>query len=316
MSKLKINFKKHTPVMCSEVLKVLNINNEGVYIDATFGQGGYTTAILEKFNCKIIAIDRDDNAEVFAKKIKKKHPKNFIFNKEKFSDLDKVLHKNKIKKVDGIMFDLGISNTQLDSPERGFSFKINGPLDMRMDQTESINAEHIVNHMSEEELSEIFFRFGDEKNSRKIGKEIINRRKTEKILSTRQLSELINKVNFKTKKSKIDPSTRVFQALRIYVNKEIEELEKALIKCLKELKKNGRIVVVSFHSIEDRVVKKFFRKYSGYKIGNYKHLPEQINDKDKPRLKIITKKALIPSDEEIRYNPRSRSAKLRVAELL
>ncbi len=311
-----MNLKQHYPVMCNEVLKNLNINNRGIYLDATFGQGGYCKAILEKYKCKIIAIDRDKNASLYAKKIKEEFPDNFFFNNEKFSDLDKVLLKNNIKKIDGIMFDLGVSSTQIDTPERGFSFKNDGPLDMRMDQTDNLNAEFIINNLSEEKLSDIFFRFGEERNSRRIGREIIKRRKIKKISSTGQLSELINKINLKTKRTKIDPSTRVFQALRIYINKEIEELETALLKCLSELKQNGRIAVVSFHSIEDRVVKKFFRKYGGYRVGNYKHLPENIFENKEPKLKIITKKAILPSNKEIIRNPRSRSAKLRIAELI
>ena len=311
-----MNLKQHYPVMCNKVLKNLNINSRGIYLDATFGQGGYCKAILEKYKCKIIAIDRDKNASLYAEKIKEEFPENFFFNNEKFSDLDKVLLKNNIKKIDGIMFDLGVSSTQIDTPERGFSFKNDGPLDMRMDQTDNLNAEFIINNLSEEKLSDIFFRFGEERNSRRIGREIIKRRKIKKISSTGQLSELINKINLKTKRTKIDPSTRVFQALRIYINKEIEELEKALLKCLSELRQNGRIAVVSFHSIEDRVVKKFFRKYSGYRVGNYKHLPENISENKEPKLKIITKKAILPSNKEIIRNPRSRSAKLRIAELI
>ncbi len=303
--------------MCSEVIDFLDPQKNGIYVDATFGQGGYSKNILNKSDCKLIGIDRDSYSEQFALNLKKVFKERFLYKTARFSELDRILRFFRIKKIDGIVFDLGLSNTQIDKAERGFSFKKNGPLDMRMGSqiNPDLTAEIIVNEFSEKDLSTIFFNLGEEKNARIISNQIIKSRRIEKIKTTSQLSAIINKVN-SNKYQRIDGSTKVFQALRIFINKELDELKIGLEKCLLALKKNSKIVVVSFHSLEDRIVKNFFRDNSGYISGNYKHLPEKNISTDIPKLKVLTKKIIKASFSEIKLNSQARSAKLRVAEKL
>ena len=304
----------HIPVMCDEVLEFLNPQKNKTYVDATFGQGGYSKQILSKANCCVVGIDRDKEAKKYAKIIKKKFDSKFYFKNERFSNIEKIF---KNKKVDGITFDLGMSNTQLSSGTRGFSFSNDGPLDMRMgmQKDKELTAKKIINNYTEKQLLNIFRKFGEERNSQKISKAIVSARKFRTITSTSELSRIINDVNTVGNQKK-NPSTKIFQALRIFINEELLELESALKSCLKILNKKSKIVVVSFHSLEDRIVKKFFRENSGYSANNYKHLPNLERTSFKPFLKLITKKAIKPSIEEIRQNPRARSAKLRAAEVL
>ena len=286
---------EHHPVMVDEILSYLAPEKFKTYVDCTFGQGGYCRKILEKTKCNIIAIDRDIDAKKYAQLIKKEYPKNFIFCINNFSNLDYVLKKNKIKKIDGLIFDLGISNTQLNNPTRGFSFSKNGPLDMRMDvKNLDLTAQKIINEFDQHNLSDIFYYYGEERNSKKIARKIIEFRKKKKISTTFELVELIKKVNNYKKKH---PATRVFQALRIYINDELNELDITLKKSLLFLKKNGKIITVAFHSLEDKVIKNFFLR-------------------NKEFLKILTKKPITPNEKEIKFNPRSRSARMRVAEIL
>lgn len=286
---------KHHPVMVDEILSYLAPEKLKTYVDCTFGQGGYSKKILENTNCNIIAIDRDKDALEHAKLLKKKYPKNFIFCVNNFSKLDQVLKKNDIKKIDGLIFDLGISNTQLNNPTRGFSFSNNGPLDMRMDiENLDLTAQKIINEFDQHNLSDIFYYYGEEKNSRQIARKIIEFRKKKEISTTFELVELIKKVNSYKKKH---PATRVFQALRIFINDELNELDITLKKSLLFLKKNGKIITVAFHSLEDKVIKNFFSRNKGL-------------------LKILTKKPITPNENEVKINPRSRSARMRVAEIL
>ena len=286
---------KHHPVMVDEILSYLAPEKLKTYVDCTFGQGGYSKKILEKTNCNIIAIDRDKDAIEHAKLLKKKYPKNFIFCVDNFSRLDQVLKKNDIKKIDGLIFDLGISNTQLNNPTRGFSFSNNGPLDMRMDiENLDLTAQKIINEFDQHNLSDIFYYYGEEKNSRQIARKIVEFRKKKEISTTFELVELIKKVNSYKKKH---PATRVFQALRIFINDELNELDISLKKSLIFLKKNGKIITVAFHSLEDKVIKNFFSRNKGL-------------------LKILTKKPVTPNEKEVKINPRSRSARMRVAEIL
>ena len=281
--------------MVDEIISYLAPEKLKTYVDCTFGQGGYSKKILEKTNCNIIAIDRDKDAIEHAKLLKKKYPKNFIFCVDNFSRLDQVLKKNDIKKIDGLIFDLGISNTQLNNPTRGFSFSNNGPLDMRMDiENLDLTAQKIINEFDQHNLSDIFYYYGEEKNSRQIARKIIEFRKKKEISTTFELVELIKKVNSYKKKH---PATRVFQALRIFINDELNELDITLKKSLLFLKKNGKIITVAFHSLEDKVIKNFFSRNKGL-------------------LKILTKKPVTPNEKEVKINPRSRSAKMRVAEIL
>ena len=292
----------HFPVMVNEVLSFLKPKKEKIYLDCTFGQGGYSRKILESTKCKVCAIDRDLNSNKYAKILSQKFNNRFSFSNTKFSDLHFFLNKNNIKAIDGMVLDLGVSNTQLNDPHRGFSFNYNGPLDMRMDNINTrLTAETIINEYDEKELSDIFFYYGEERNSRKIANSIVEFRKKKKIDSTKMLSDIIQKINkYKFK----HPATRVFQALRIVINEELNELEEALKISLEILTKNARIVVVAFHSLEDKIIKNFFKK------NDYKN----FNDDNKNVFRIITKKPITPSPEEIKINPRSKSAKLRVAQ--
>ena len=299
---MKTDQLSHFPVMVNEVVSFLEPKKEKIYLDCTFGQGGYSRKILESAECKVCAIDRDISSQKYAKILSQEFNDRFTFNNTKFSDLHFFLKKKNIKAIDGMVLDLGVSNTQLNDPHRGFSFSNNGPLDMRMDKINTkLTAETIINEYDENELSDIFFYYGEERNSRKIANSIVEFRKKKKIDSTKMLSDIIQKINkYKFK----HPATRVFQALRIVINEELNELEEALKISLEILTKNSRIVIVAFHSLEDKIIKNFFKK-NGYK---------NFNDDKKNVFRIITKKPITPSSEEIKINPRSKSAKLRVAE--
>ena len=288
--------------MVNEVVSFLKPKHEKIYLDCTFGQGGYSKKILESSKCSVYAIDRDFNSLKYAKDLTQKFKKRFSFGNIKFSDLRIFLQKKNINTIDGMVIDLGVSNTQLNDPVRGFSFNHDGPLDMRMDNINTkLTAEIIVNEYDEKELSDIFFYYGEERNSRRIASSIVEFRKKRKINSTKILSDIIQRINkYKFK----HPATRVFQALRIVINEELNELEEALKISLEILTKNSRIVVVAFHSLEDKIIKNFFKKNSSQ---NYKSDNRNV-------FRIITKKPITPSSEEIKINPRSKSAKLRVAE--
>ena len=287
-------FSQHLPVMVDEVISYLEPKKINTYFDGTFGQGGYSKEIL-KFGCKVIATDTDTHSENFARIIKKKYPEKFFFRMENFKNLEEILKFFKISKINGLTLDLGLSNTQLDSPSRGFSFRLDGPLDMRMNNKKGqITAKIVINEFSEKDLSDIFYYYGEEKNSRKIAKSIIVERNKKVIKTTTELANIVKRINFYNHKN---PSTRVFQALRIFVNDELNSLEIFLRNCLSFLNKKSRIIIVAFHSLEDRIVKNFFKNNTG-------------------KLKIITNKPITPTKFEVQNNPRSRSAKLRVAEVL
>ena len=298
----------HIPVLLDEVVKALSLNQDEVYVDATFGLGGYTKAILNNQNCKVVAIDRDPHAKIFADNLKRSYADRFYFKKGKFSELGNFLKELEISKVAGVVFDLGVSSPQLDIKDRGFSFKLDGPLDMRM-SSEGPTAEEFLDEVDEGTLANIIYELGDEVYSRRIAKNIIHQRSINKIKTTAQLANIVRNAIPK-KKSKIDLATKTFQAIRIYLNDEIKELEKGLIAAEKALRPEGRLVVVSFHSIEDKIVKNFFYKCL-QNTSSSRHLPEL--PKKNPSLEILTKKPILPSSKEIYINKRSRSAKLRIA---
>ena len=312
-----VNINIHEPVMLEEVKKFIPPSKKINIIDATFGGGGYSKALLEKYNInQLIAIDRDPITEVIAKDLRKRY-KNFKIINGCFSKIDELIYSNctsKRKKFDIIIFDLGLSSNQINDPKRGFSFMKEGPLDMDMGGSK-IRASDIINNFSERKLADIFFELGEERYSKRIARNIVKYRKIKLINNTKKLSELIKESIPKTnlKKIKINPATKTFQALRIYVNDELKELKTALSKSSQLLNKEGKLIVVSFQSLEDRIVKDFFNHNSGKRWRSSRHYPE-LADMGPITFKLITKKPIRPQEWEIQKNPRSRSAKLRVAQ--
>ena len=312
-----VNINIHEPVMLEEVKKFIPVTKKINIIDATFGGGGYSKALLEEYNVnQLIAIDRDPITEVIAKDLSKRY-KNFKIINGCFSKIDELIYSNctnKTKKFDIIIFDLGLSSNQINDPKRGFSFMKEGPLDMDMGGSK-VRASEIINNFSERKLADIFFELGEEKYAKRIARNIVKQRKIKLINNTKKLSELIKESIPKTnsKKTKINPATKTFQALRIYVNDELNELKKALGKSSQLLNKEGKLIVVSFQSLEDRIVKDFFNHNSGKRWRSSRHYPE-LADMGPITFKLITKKPIRPQEWEIQKNPRSRSAKLRVVQ--
>lgn len=303
----------HFPVMLKEVVENLALKDGGIYVDGTFGAGGYTRAILESSDCVVIAIDRDPSAVAAANDLKKEFGERFIFVQGCFGDALDLVKGAGFEEIDGFVLDVGVSSMQIDQAERGFSFRFDGPLDMRMDTSSGVTAADIVNDTEEEDLANLIYKYGEERLSRRIAKRIVERRSEERIETTLQLADIVRSVVHKNPKVKIDPATRTFQALRIAVNDELGELERGLISAEKLLKKDGRLVIVAFHSLEDGIVKSFFYERSGRVSNASRYLPPSVEAVQAPTLALLKRKAIEPSDAEIQQNPRSRSAKLRVA---
>ena len=294
---------KHFPVLLNELISIISPLYGGTFIDCTFGQGGYSEKILENKQNNIIALDRDKDVLRSTSKFQKKYNKRFKFYNLKFSQLDQIKLKN--HKIKGIIFDLGYSFNQIKNSQKGLSFSDKGKLNMRMGIND-FSANEIISNMDENNLAKVFKVFGDEKYSKKIAKKIVEKRK-DKTIKTEDLVQIIDNVK-KYQKTKIHNSTKVFQALRILVNKEISELINGLINSFNLIPTGGIIAVVSFHSIEDRIVKFFFKHYSEQRNSS-RYLPEtEIPEKC---FKLINKKPILPSSSEIKKNPPSRSAKLR-----
>jgi len=302
---------KHIPVMLNEVIETLAPKDGEVYIDGTFGAGGYSRAILQKADCKLYAIDRDPDAFVRAQDFAKDFPNRFFPLQGCFGDMEELLRQEGINSVDGIVLDIGVSSVQIDEAERGFSFNKNAPLDMRMSK-DGMSAADAVNTLPEEELANIIYNYGDERASRRIAKRIVEARKEKTIETTIELAEIVHSVLPKKFGQKIDTATKTFQALRIYVNDELGELERALSAAENLLNEGGRLVVVSFHSLEDGIVKNFLKEKSGKAIQVSRHMPMPTND-DSATFSLIKNGSLKPSEKEIADNPRSRSARLRYA---
>ena len=302
----------HIPVMLNEVIKYLSPKNGEIYVDGTFGAGGYTKAILDSADCNVCSIDCDPNVIPKADILKKEYKERFRFLQGKFGQMDKLLEKEGISGVDGVVLDIGVSSMQVDEAERGFSFMREGPLDMRMNQN-GIDAATFVNTTSEKELADTIYRYGGEKKSRYIAKAILNARAEKPIDTTTELAKIVRGA-IHGKKEKIDQATRTFQAIRIWINDELGELERALKAALKILNPGGRLIVVSFHSLEDSIIKSFFNEKSGKNSGFSRHVIVIEDEKKKMDLKLLSRKAVKPSDDEVNKNPRSRSAKLRAAE--
>ena len=295
----------HYPVMLDEVLKICNPENGGDFIDCTFGYGGFSNAILSYPKTKVIALDRDIQTKKYAEKIKKNYKDRFSFYNKKFSELSKNIT---TKKFDFIIFDLGVSNMQILNLDRGFSFNSKTSIDMRMGLN-LISANEVINSYSQQTLNDIIRLFGDEKESFKISKNIINERKKSPISSSFDLARIIKKSKKKDFNKKINISTKTFQALRIFVNKEFSELINGLIEATKLIKSGGKIIVISFHSLEDKIVKFFFTNYSKNKSKVSRYLPDL--SKGSTLFENYKNKIITPSSEEIIKNNASRSAKLR-----
>ncbi len=303
---------KHIPVMLEEVMHYLQPEDGKIYVDATFGAGGYTLELLKRANCIVYAIDRDPNVESLAEELALSYPSRLNFLPGCFGQMQTLLAKYNIGKVDGIILDLGVSSMQLDQQERGFSFAKEAYLDMRM-SCEGISAYEVVNFTKEEDLANIIYKYGQEHQSRQIASKICYLREKAPITTTTQLASIVRMVVKKSNK-KIDAATKTFQAIRIFINQELEELEQILEVAPLLLNKNAKLVVVSFHSLEDSLVKKFIEQQSGKHQGISRYLPqEQVTD-NLINFKALTKRAIKPSEAELKINPRARSAKLRAAQ--
>lgn len=300
----------HIPVMLNEVLQTLQPRDGETYIDGTFGAGGYTRSILDAANCNVIGIDRDETALAMADAWKDKYGDRLKLVHSNFANAKNCLSEMGVDKVDAVVLDLGVSSMQLDQEARGFSFRFDGPLDMRMDRSSGQTAAELVNTMKEEDLANVIYQYGEEKASRRVAAAIVRARIDKKITTTSELANIIRSVVHVSPKDRIDPATRTFQALRLKVNNELGEVEAILDSMLDILKTGGRLVVVTFHSLEDRIVKNFLNQHGKPAAAPSRYLPSQDTIQT-PKFSIITKKALIPTDAEISANPRARSAKLR-----
>jgi 16S rRNA (cytosine1402-N4)-methyltransferase len=304
----------HKPVLLKEVLDVLNPQNGETFVDATFGGGGYTKAILKNANCKVIALDRDETVIEIAKSIKEEFGERFSFFLTPFSKIDEVLVG---QKVDGIVADFGVSSMQLDTDDRGFSFLKPAKLDMRMGVGAKCTAYHIVNSMPEPNLAEIIFKYGEERLAKKIANYIVRARCKTSIETTTELAQIIKEgYGSEAKYTKIHPATKTFQALRIYINEEMEEIQTLLEKSIHLLKSKGKLATVSFHSLEDGIVKDFLTQNSPEKkkVNKYAQFSKNIEEEEEVKSFITPQKGIItPSEDEIKENIRSRSARLRFA---
>jgi len=300
---------RHVSVLGREAVELLAPRDGGVYVDATFGAGGYSRALLAAADTRVIGIDRDRTAIAGGFELVDQSGGRLTLVESRFSDLAEVCAAQGLGGVDGVVMDVGVSSMQLDQAERGFSFRLDGPLDMRMGR-DGPTAADVVAKASEADLAKIIYIFGEERHSRGVARAIVAARKEAPISTTRQLADIIAKVVW-AKPGEIHPATRTFQALRIFVNAELDELQLALSAAEQVLKPGGRLVVVSFHSLEDRIVKNFLAE-RGKRSGGSRHLPELAQAA--PSFEILTKRPLVPGDDEIRDNPRARSAKLRAAQ--
>jgi 16S rRNA (cytosine1402-N4)-methyltransferase len=299
---------RHVPVLLGEVCTALDVKRGGVFVDGTFGAGGYTRAIIDAHpRNAVIAIDRDPNAIAAGAAMVAKLKRRLTLVPGRFGNLDEIVNQHGLEGVDGVVLDIGVSSMQLDEAERGFSFRNDGPLDMRMEQ-DGRSAADIVNEASEAELADIFYHYGEERRARAVARSIIEARRRSPIETTRQLADLVAAIIWQ-EPGGMHPATRIFQALRIAVNDELGELVRALHAAEKILKPGGRLVVVTFHSLEDRIVKQFFAARTGRAATGSRHLPSV--EHARPSFDAVTRGPVVPSDQETARNPRARSAKLR-----
>lgn len=298
----------HRPVMLAEVLTALAPRDGGLYVDGTFGRGGYSAGLLEAADCRVIGIDRDPDAIAHGREMATAYGGRLALVEGRFGDMDRLVS---ARPVDGVTLDLGVSSPQLDVAERGFSFRFDGPLDMRMGR-DGPTAADVVNGLPEAELADVIYRLGEERRSRQIASAIVASRAVKPIERTLELAEIVRSV-VKPAKDGLDPATRTFQALRLYVNEELGELERGLGAAERLLAPGGRLAVVAFHSLEDRLVKTFLRQRSGTAARGSRHLPPG-REETGGSFALLHRQALQPSAAEARANPRARSARLRAAE--
>jgi 16S rRNA (cytosine1402-N4)-methyltransferase len=300
---------RHIPVLGREAVEMLGPRDGGIYVDATFGAGGYSRTILRTPGTRVIGIDRDRSAITGGFDLVDRSDGRLTLVEDRFSNLAAVCAAQGADEVDGVVMDVGVSSMQLDEADRGFSFRLGGPLDMRMGH-DGPTAADVIARASEADLANVIYIFGEERHSRAVARAIVAARNEAPIVTTRALADIVAKVVW-SKPGEIHPATRTFQALRIFVNEELDELHLALSAAERVLKPGGRLVVVSFHSLEDRIVKNFLAE-RGKSGGGSRHLPEVAQAA--PSFNILTKRPLTPGDAEISANPRARSAKLRAAE--
>jgi 16S rRNA (cytosine1402-N4)-methyltransferase len=301
----------HVPVLLADALDALDVKPGGLYLDGTFGAGGYTRALLARDpHIRVLALDRDPTAIAGGYDLVEQSKGRLVLAQAQFGDLDIEAQAQGLAPLDGVVLDIGVSSMQLDQAERGFSFRNDGPLDMRMG-ADGTSAADIVNEASEAQLADIFFHYGEERRARAVARTIVEARRRAPITRTRELAELIGKVVW-AEPNAIHPATRSFQGLRIAVNDELGELLRGLIAAERVLKPGGRLSVVTFHSLEDRIVKQFFASRTGRAGSASRHMP--LATSEAPSFRMVGKNPVLPSQAEARANPRARSAKLRFAE--
>jgi 16S rRNA (cytosine1402-N4)-methyltransferase len=306
---------KHIPVMSEDIDRILTPYKSGLYIDCTFGGGSITRKILSKKNTKVISIDRDNFVESFSKEIGKEYKNRFEFVIDRFSNLENILKERNLQKIPvAIIFDLGLSSFQIDNPERGFSYRQDGLLKMTMGKN-NVTAYDIINKLEQKDLRNIFNLFGEDKDSGLIAKLIVQKRQDKEINSTQELADIILRAKrYKNSKyNKVDACAKIFQAIRMVVNQELTELYEGLTSAIKNLSIDGKIVVITFHSLEDKIVKKIFDIFSNKRKGTSRYLPENNENDNFNILEIKNRKPIIASEKEIKNNNRARSAKLRCA---
>jgi 16S rRNA (cytosine1402-N4)-methyltransferase len=301
----------HVPVLLNEVTVGLAAEDEKLFIDGTFGRGGYSEALLQGARCRVVGLDRDPAAQDRAQELRSKYRDRFTFCMGCFGDLDKILIQQGIHDVDGgVVLDLGISSPQLDDPMRGFSFRFDGPLDMRMG-LDGADAAGFINQAAESKLTEVIYNYGQERRARAVAREIVKARNTRAITRTGQLADVVRRVVRKSVDG-LDPATRTFQAIRIHINNELEELQHGLAAAERMLAVGGRLVVVTFHSLEDRLVKTFLSERAGRARMPNRHAPA-VGKQAVPSFSLLNNRVIKPTLQELRRNPRSRSARLRAA---
>ncbi len=304
---------RHIPVLLSEVVAALRPGDGETFIDGTFGAGGYTSAILDAADTRVIAIDRDPDARAAGQAIVEKYAPRLTLLDGTFGNLDMLAADADAPLVDGVVLDIGVSSMQIDEAERGFSFMADGPLDMRMSR-DGPGAADVIREAPEEVLADILYEFGEERRSRSIARAIGRARADAPITTTRQLADIVLRTLGRPRGDDQHPATRTFQALRIYVNDELGQLVDALAAAERCLKPGGRLVVVTFHSLEDRIVKRYLTQASGKASSGSRHLPPAAQAAAAPRFRIVNQRPLTPSVEEVATNSRARSARLRAAE--